>query len=281
MSEGLTLDETSIEIWISEDDTLDKTADRELDADYYTLNNTSATAFGDATTPVDFRVDFYAIKMNNATPSLVGQYVFITYSATVNEKAVARIEKNTATLTYSNDPTDHTSHGTRTDEEKVYSAKILIDKYEDKNTAVKLEGASFVLYKETTEGGATTTRYYQYDKTDNAVKWVADKKDATEVTTDDKGAAEFIGLKDGTYYLLETAAPAGYNLLKDPVKVTIADANAVEAALTHKVEVANNTGAELPSTGGPGTTLFYILGGVLAVSAAVLLITKRRMRGEE
>lgn len=283
MSKGLTLNKDSIEIWISDDDKLDKTADQELGDGYYTLYDTNATAFGDTNTPVDFRVDFDAIKMNGASPSLMGKYVFITYSAKVNEKAVARIEKNTATLTYSNDPTDHTSHGTRTDEEEVYSAKILIDKYAanpkdpyDKS-GKKLADASFVLYKETTEG---KTLYYFYNETDSQVEWVADKKDATVAITDDQGAAEFIGLKDGTYYLLETAAPAGYNLLKDPVEVIIDDANAA-AALTHTVGVANNTGAELPSTGGPGTTLFYILGGVLAVSAAVLLITKRRMRGEE
>lgn len=280
MSEGLTLDKDSIEIWISDDEKLDA-SDAHLNSQYYKKTTEGARNFGD-TADVDFRVDFDAIEMNK--DGLMGKYVFITYSAKVNEKAVAKIEKNNATLTYSNDPTNDQEHGTRTEEEKVYSATILIDKYAanpkdpDDKSGKKLAGASFILYKETTEG---KTLYYCYNETDKKVEWVPEKENATVKTTDDKGAAEFIGLKDGEYYLLETVAPAGYNLLKDPVEVTIADANAAEADLTHTVGVANNTGAELPSTGGPGTTLFYILGGVLAVSAAVLLITKRRMRGEE
>lgn len=286
MSEGLTMNKDSIQIWISNDDQLDTAADKQLDLQYYIMSTEGAKDFA-GTADVDFRVDFKAIEMNGATPSLVGKYIFITYTATVNENAVAKIEKNTATLTYSNDPTDHESHGTRTEEPEVYSAKILIDKYAanpndpSDTSGKKLEGASFVLYKNITEGTTTTTLYYKYDDTANEVKWVNDKTNATVMTTDGKGAAEFIGLKDGTYYLLETAAPAGYNLLKDPVEITVSGAGAAQADLTHTVGVANNTGAELPSTGGPGTTLFYILGGVLAVSAAVLLITKRRVRAEE
>ena len=66
-------------------------------------------------------------------------------------------------------------------------------------------------------------------------------------------------------------APAGYNLLKDPVPVK------VEAANNLIVEVANSTGSELPSTGGMGTTIFYVLGSILVLGAAVLLITKKRM----
>ncbi len=297
MSTGLTFN-NDIKIYISDDATLDTTADRELAAAYYTKTTENARTF-DNTEAVDFNISFRVIDMNNANPSLVGKYIFITYTATVNENAAGKIEKNKATLTYSNDPADNTSHGTQTKEQTVYSAKIVIDKYaadpnDENDKSTKLAGAKFVLYRNVTEtvGGVETTarQYYKYTEPKAAeggnpavaadVAWVTDKAQATEVTTGNDGAANFDGLKDGTYYLEETAAPAGYNLLKDPVEITIDGASATEtdlSTLTHTEGVANNTGTLLPSTGGIGTKIFYVVGSVLLVGAAVLLITKKRM----
>lgn len=232
----------------------------------------------------DFILDIDVMKLN------VGAKIEVKYSATVNENAVATIEKNHATLEYSNDPTDSTKTTTREDEEDVYSAKIVIDKYVKNDNTKKLAGAEFVLYKEATAEGATeaTKLYYRYTaatQTEKAkVEWVNDIKNATHVLTDDKGAANFNGLKDGTYYLEETKAPAGYNLLKAPVEVTINGANATVAdtsSLTVTKGVENNTGSLLPSTGGTGTTIFYVLGFILMAGAAVLLITRKRMSAEK
>lgn len=232
----------------------------------------------------DFVLDIDVMKL------AVGAKIEVKYSATVNENAVAKIEKNHATLEYSNDPTDRTKTTTREDEETVYSAKIVIDKYIKNDTTKKLAGAEFVLYKEVTVGGAAeaTKLYYKYvdaTETEKAkVEWVNDIKDATHVVTDEKGAASFDGLANGTYYLEETAAPAGYNLLKAPVKVTINGANATTAdtsSLTVTKGVENNTGSLLPTTGGMGTTIFYVVGSILLIGAAVLLITKRRMDNED
>ena len=117
------------------------------------------------------------------------------------------------------------------------------------------------------------------------------------------GVLRFEGLSAGTYTITEIKAPAGYNLLKDPITVTIgftvpaADATSTDCTWTYTwnsgaqndgivsgssntVTVTNQTGTELPSTGGMGTTIFYVVGSVLVVGAAVLLITKKRM-GEE
>ena len=237
---------------------------------------------------ITYDKDFNANRFTVSIPVLdekysIGAEIKVTYTAEVNENAVAQIENNAATLTYSNDPTD-TSETTTTPEykETVYSAKVVINKYVKGSDTEKLAGAEFVLYKEVkTDGSDTTTKYYyKWNETDKKVEWTTDKAQATVKTTDDKGAASFDGLKDGPYYLEEVEAPAGYNLLKDPVQVTVNGANATTAnlsSLTVTGNVENSSGAELPETGGMGTTIFYVLGSVLILAAVVLLVTRKRM----
>lgn len=237
---------------------------------------------------VNYDVDGNANKFTVSIPVMsytIGAEIKVTYSAVVNEKAVAKIEKNHAVLKYSNDPTnDHSSIETPPEIETVYSAKIVIDKYETGKEDTKLAGATFILYKEVTTGegeaAVTSKLYYKWNDTDKKVEWVTDKTQATSKTTDSNGAASFDGLADGTYYLEETAAPAGYNLLDNPVSVTVNGANVTAAdlsSLTVTEKVANNTGSLLPATGGTGTTVFYVIGAALALGAVVLLVTRRRM----
>ena len=237
---------------------------------------------------ITYDKDNNANKFTVSIPVLNNKYTIgaeskVTYTAVVNENAVAKIEINAATLTYSNDPID-TSKTTTTPEDKetVYSAKVVINKYVKGSNTEKLAGAEFVLYKEVkTDGSDTTTKYYyKWNETDKKVEWTTDKAQATVKTTNDEGAASFYGLKDGTYYLEEIKAPAGYNLLKDPVQVTVNGANATTAnlsSLTVTGNVENSSGAELPETGGMGTTIFYVLGSVLILAAVVLLVTRKRM----
>lgn len=209
----------------------------------------------------------------------IGAEIEVTYSAVVNEKAIAKISTNEAVLKYSNDPTNNqTFSETTPDKETVYSSKIVINKYETDKETTKLAGAKFVLYKEVTADGATeaTKMYYKWNDTNKKVEWVADKSQATSKTTDENGVASFDGLADGTYYLEETEAPAGYNKLTQPVEVTV-NGGDTESKLSVTAKVANNTGALLPSTGGMGTTIFYVLGSVLVLAAVVLLVTKKRM----
>ena len=213
----------------------------------------------------------------------IGAEIKVTYTAVVNENAVAKIENNAATLTYSNDPID-TSKTTTTpeDRETVYSAKVVINKYVKDSNNEKLAGAKFVLYKEvkTDDSDTTTKYYYKWNDTAKKVEWTTSKADATVKTTDANGAAAFDGLKDGTYYLEEVKAPAGYNLLKDPAEVVVngASANAANpSSLTVTGNIENSSGAELPETGGMGTTIFYVLGSVLILAAVVLLVTRKRM----
>ncbi len=211
----------------------------------------------------------------------VGEEIKVTYTAVVNDKAMSVISKNKAELEYSNDPTDFSKTSTITDEETVYSTKIVIDKYEEGNDTKKLANAKFVL-KNANDG---TAKYFKYtEATESApakVEWVDNRDDATEVTTDDKGAASFGGLKNGTYYLEETEAPNGYNMLTAAVAVTINGSDQDVNTLTVTSKVANNTGLTLPETGGMGTTIFYVMGGLLTIGAAVLLVTKKRMSAEK
>ena len=109
----------------------------------------------------------------------------------------------------------------------------------------------------------------------------------TEITTGTTGKFSFVGLDTGTYFLTETAAPAGFNRLEAPITVKITQNTDGTATVSTSdidnvnenapVKVENKTGALLPSTGGIGTTVFYVVGGILVVAAVVLLITRKRM----
>ena len=245
-----------------------------------TIGGTDVTSACTVTYDVEGNANKFtvSIPVKNYT---IGAEIKVTYSAVVNEKAIAKIETNKAELKYSNNPTDSTKTTTTPPQEaKVYSSKIVIDKYEDGSADKKLAGAKFVLYKEVTTGegaeAVTTKLYYKWNDTAKKVEWVENKADATVKTTDSSGAASFDGIANGTYYLEEIEAPAGYNQLKEPVQVTV-NGGDTEAELTVTQPVANSTGTELPSTGGMGTTLFYTLGAILVLGAGVLLVTKKRM----
>lgn len=207
--------------------------------------------------------------------------VVITYTATVNENTIQRDkETNTATLKYSNDPADKNSFKESSVEVNVFSFNIVINKYAAGNENTKLAGAKFVL--KNNEG-----KYYKYDAA--KVTWVDAKADATEVITGADGAARFDGLQAGTYYLEETAAPAGYNqLTKDITIVLNKDGSAtIDSASStlgadHSLTagVANSTGTMLPETGGIGTVIFVALGALAVICAGVFLVTNKRMSKE-
>ena len=210
--------------------------------------------------------------------------VVITYTATVNENAIqSNKETNTATLKYSNNPADNTSFEESTVVVEVFSFNIVINKYAANNADTKLEGAKFVLKK-----GANGP-YYKYDAATKAVTWVAAKADATEVITDANGAARFDGLQVGTYYLEETAAPAGYNQLTNDITIVLdkngsatIDGAASAPGTAHSLTtgVANSTGTVLPETGGTGTVIFVALGALAVICAGVFLVTNKRMSKE-
>ena len=139
-----------------------------------------------------------------------------------------------------------------------------------------MPGAEFRLYKTVDE----TTYYAKFDN-GLLTGWTTDAAAAgVTMTSNSDSALVLNGLDAGTYYLEETKAPDGYNKLTDPVTVTITEDGKVNETTNGTVYVSNNAGATLPSTGGMGTTLFYVIGGGLMVAAVVLLVTKKRMENK-
>ena len=219
-----------------------------------------------------------------------GQKIEITYVAAVNVKSLTKDrETNSVHIVYSNNPADSNSTANTVDKVVyVYNFDIVIDKVDGADNK-KLEGAQFALYKET---GYVDLYYQWYDENhenSNTFGW-STEADRTIVKTDKNGVASFKGLVPGNYYLQEIKAPDGYNTLDKPVKVEITatyddngniTTNATPNEQNNHYEVTstitNNKGTVLPSTGGIGTTIFYVVGGLLMVGAAILLITKKRM----
>lgn len=171
------------------------------------------------------------------------------------------------------------------DDAAAYTCGVRIYKYDAKNKETALAGAKFILAKAVAEG--TDGAVQLVTKNNGVVNVVYEDfytavEDgeltglSTEVTTDEYGEAKLYGLDAGEYYLVETKAPEGYNLLSYPVEITVSQ-NSDDTP----IEVANSNQFKLPATGGIGTLVFKICGGVLIVAAVVILLTKKRMKNNE
>lgn len=242
-----------------------------VDASNYTVTVSPADGH---TFDVKFNNDFIAGLEQ-------GTQFTVYYSATLNENAniVTDGNDNTVYLSYGEDSTWETSeHKTTT-----YTWKIDVLKFTmDGENKVSLAGATFQLL----------------DKNGNAIKFSAVdgaavptyKVDAegtiTDIVTDANGKFEIVGLDEGSYKLHEVSAPEGYNKLAADIDVVITstydEANLtatykVNSADPATIEVENKTGGLFPETGGIGTTIFYIVGGLLMLAAFVVLVSKKRM----
>lgn len=209
----------------------------------------------------------------------------ITYTATINEKALDEVQNNKVTLT------DNNGSDLGYDETKVVNYHIALTKTDKKG--VELAGAKFLLYtskdikdKSTLvpvvlvsgTGDATS-------KADNVYRVAKSGETGVEMVTGKTGVIIVKGLKNGDYYFEETEAPAGFNMLTERKHVEaegyseqnlIPSINNAHAAIT----VINETGSVLPSTGGIGTTIFYILGGILIVAGVAYFIVRRKASAE-
>lgn len=223
--------------------------------------------------------------------------VTVTYYAKLNENALINEAVDTEN-NFGNINESKLSYGdqseTTWDSTRTYAWSFKIFKHNSDNKP--LSGAQFRLYKHVDK-----EKYYlTIDSTTKALTFAAVAEGAantsTVFTTGADGYVEISGLDADTYYLEEIKAPDGYNLLANPIEVVIdrtadSTSNTFKQTLTYRdttaadsttaagnvVAVLNLTGTELPTTGGIGTTIFYVLGGVLVLGAAILLITKKRM----
>ncbi len=206
-----------------------------------------------------------------------GDTLTVTYSATLNENANVATDgnDNTVVLKYGEDSTWEST----TEKTTTYTWKMDVFKVDaaDQNA---LSGAKFQLKK-----GDDVIKFTEVTGTSVPTYKVDVEGSVTEIITDATGKFEILGLDEGTYSLVETEAPEGYNKLKDDYEVVIAsthdDANltasyTINGSDPATIKVENKTGSLLPETGGIGTTIFYVVGISLMLGAVILLITKKK-----
>lgn len=207
----------------------------------------------------------------------------ISYTATVNEKAVVGLpgNDNTSKLDYGDSSNTKTTPPSKT---TTYTWDMSVLKYANGDKNVLLENAEFVLLNGAKDkvamvvgGRLTGWTAVPEASADGAIAWPGN----TVLATGSDGKIAIAGLDSDTYYLREVKAPDGYNKLANDVPVTITGATkGNDGTLTYttvSTEVENKSGAELPSTGGVGTTVFYVVGGLMVLLAVVLLVTRKKM----
>lgn len=199
--------------------------------------------------------------------------IYVKYYATVGNKApINTAMKNTTYLTYGENNLE-----TDKSETETYTYGIPVFKYTGTNTP--LADAKFILSKveNATEADAikftSNGAFYRYtiDQTNGGGN--------TTLVSPTEGRFEIQGLEAGTYYLKETEAPKGYNKIQKSIKIEILEDGSIKVdnnAITGDVRVQNNTGSILPSTGGMGTTLIYVVGSILVLASGIVLFSKRK-----
>lgn len=305
LSKGLTYDSGSVKVY------------KVASANVSSLTNNVATLSGQtwATTVDNSEYTVTATTNTGASNTLTialsdltgdvaaGDKIVVEYTAKLNSSAVIGSvgNPNSVYLTYASDPkaTDGGTPG-RTPEDKVIDFTFQVDANKVDGAGAALAGAGFTLYKKTNNASDT-------DFSTTTTGW---KKVKEIAAADNKTAFSFAGLDAGTYKLVETTVPSGYNKaadidftvvptfaadkksitkleIKDATNKVIGSTDAADATNTKvftvdltagkaSTNVVNNSGKQLPSTGGMGTVLLYTAGAILAVGAGVYLIVKRR-----
>ena len=290
LSAGLTLNEDSIKVYVA--------------SGKAGTDKAEITGWTKAVDGQSFTVSFTDLKTVSGVTQ--GKYIIVEYTATLNQNAVVGLDgnPNVVYLEYSNKPdqsgsgdTDNTGN-TPEDKVIVFTYELDTTKVDGQDNTKKLEGAEFKLKN-------AAGKWAIVNDAKKVIGWADTEAGGSTLTSDANGLFKVIGLDDGKYYLKETKAPTGYNLLSSEITVVITATttngqtwtDGVASSALTKLEVtadgtagtgdtntgiagitvANNKGSTLPETGGMGTTIFYVLGTILVLGAAIMLITKRRM----
>lgn len=292
LSDGLTLQATAengVTVKIGGDTTLIQGTDFTVEVDGQTLT-----------------VDLSDYLTDNKDDLTAGDAITVTYQAKVNDKAaVEDPETNEVKVVYSNDPSNPQDGTDESTSDKTYTYTFGFDLKKvakDDNDAL-LSGAQFEIYRDGGNGewnnGSSDDTGLTFVGSDGInYKLSEAQSDATELTTGDGGLLSLDGLSEGTYWVLETTAPDGYNKLSDPIKVVISatyNENGTLATHTitygddnqtscdggsHVITVENSKGALLPTTGGMGTIGLTVL-GVIIVAAGAIWIIRRNRKGNQ
>lgn len=304
LSDGLDLNEGSIKVYYASDKAgTDKT---EIPLGKYEVEAPGT----EGTDQCSFEVAF--ADLTSVEGVTANKYIIVEYTATLNKDAEIGLpgNPNKVYLEFSNNPNSGGEGDTgKTPEDKVivFTYELDVTKVDGANADTKLEDAEFKLYDE-------NGKYVIVDADGKVIGWADNEAGGSTLKSDENGLFKVIGLDDGTYWLKETKAPDGYNLITDPIKIEIKattvndqDWTAMEGpsdaltALEIKVtvgstttsgtgntetgivatDIKNNKGATLPETGGMGTTIFYVLGAILVLGAGGLLIARRRTDSEK
>ena len=263
---GLTIDPASIKVQIDGTD---------VDTAAYTLDTTAVAEY-------TFKLSVSAEQYTDNWSANGGKQLVITYTATLNDNGTTEVntkETNKVTFDYSNYPYVENSHKQKTDTVDVTTFAIKIDKYVKNDEHAKLANAKFDLYRTATQAEVIAGSAVKIPHTTvNGIKLESD------LVTDANGTATFAKYEaNGTnydYYLVETRAPSGYNILDNAVKVNFTDTEVEATAGVYTVKVPNSSGILLPITGGTGTVIFTIIGIALMVGAVVLFVVSRKKAKE-
>lgn len=292
LSDGLTLNNSTVKVYLDTDKDTSNGATDITDAFTFAVDPDNSQKF---TVSCD---DIKAIA--DVTISATSK-IIVQYTAKLDTDAVIGLDGNTnkADLTFSNNPNGDGKGKTPEDKVIVFTYELDTTKVNGADTEEKLAGAEFKLMN-------AAGKWVIVDESGKVTDWADTEEAGSTLTSDANGLFKVIGLDDGTYELKETKAPAGYNLLANNIKLVInatttnvqnwnGEALSALTALSIGVgeaspapgdvnsgivstTVKNNKGSVLPSTGGIGTTIFYVCGGIIVAAAAVLLIVKMRKR---
>ena len=269
LPDGLTIDtDSTISVKVNNAD---------VATEAYTLDTTAKTEY-------TFKLSVSTEQYTSNWSANGGHSLIITYEATLNDNNTTEVnvnETNTAKFDYSYYPYVENSHKQKTDTVDVTTFAIKIDKFAYAEETKKLSGAMFDLYRTATQAeiAAGTAVVIPHTEVEGIML-------ESGSVTDENGAATFAKYEaNGTnydYYLVETKAPTGYNLLDTPVKVNFTDAEVEATGGVYTVKVPNNSGIMLPITGGMGTVIFTALGIVLMGTAlTAYIIFRKKVKAKE